>query len=97
MARMKHEGLSDREARARLFMVDRFGLLTDKMPSLLPFQSLLAQELSALAAWKTDAAEISLLETVQNAQPTVLIGASGQPGLFTEEVIRSKRPAKDRS
>ncbi|HBI3647319.1 TPA: NAD-dependent malic enzyme, partial [Proteus mirabilis] len=30
IAQMKSEGLSDEQARARIFMVDRFGLLTDK-------------------------------------------------------------------
>ncbi len=32
IAQMKSEGLSEDEARARVFMVDRFGLLTDKLP-----------------------------------------------------------------
>jgi malate dehydrogenase (oxaloacetate-decarboxylating) len=32
---------------------------------------------------------ISLLDVVKNAKPTVLIGVSGQPGLFTEEIIRT--------
>lgn len=86
--RMKHEGLSDAEARARIFMVDRFGLLTDQMPNLLEFQAALAQSHEALP-WAKDLTELSLLKTVQNAHPTVLIGASGQPGLFTEEVIRA--------
>ena len=89
IARMKIEGLSDGQARARLFMVDRFGLLTDKMPNLLDFQAALAQNSANLAAWKTSGPEISLLDTVKNVQPTVLIGASGQPSLFTEEVIRT--------
>ncbi|MCE1787275.1 NAD-dependent malic enzyme, partial [Enterobacter hormaechei] len=33
IAQMKSEGLSDEQARARVFMVDRFGLLTDKLPN----------------------------------------------------------------
>lgn len=32
---------------------------------------------------------ISLLDVVKHAKPTVLIGVSGQPGLFTEEIIRT--------
>ncbi|TPW83403.1 hypothetical protein FKN07_19390, partial [Proteus mirabilis] len=32
---------------------------------------------------------ISLLDVVKNAKPTVLIGVSGQPGLFTEEIIKT--------
>lgn len=86
---MKREGLSDAEARARIYMVDRFGLLTDKMPNLLDFQSALVQKTDALTSWNTEGEEISLLETVQNAKPTILIGVSAQPGLFTEEIIRT--------
>lgn len=87
ISRMKHEGLSDSEARSRVFMIDRFGLLTDQMPNLLDFQVNLAQK-SANLPWAKDHKDISLFETVQNAKPTVLIGVSGQPGLFTEEIIK---------
>nr|BFD66002.1 NAD-dependent malic enzyme [Bdellovibrio sp. HAGR004] len=86
---MKQEGLSDSEARARIYMVDRYGLLTDKMPNLLDFQSALVQKHQDIAHWETQGDEISLLETVRNARPTVLIGVSAQPGLFTEEIIRT--------
>ncbi len=87
ISRMKYEGLSDSEARSRVFMIDRFGLLTDQMPNVLDFQVNLAQKCADLP-WAKDHKDISLLETVQNAKPTVLIGVSGQPGLFTEEVIK---------
>ncbi|MFX9923517.1 malic enzyme-like NAD(P)-binding protein, partial [Acinetobacter baumannii] len=39
---MMDEGLSDHEARSRIFMVDRFGLMTDQQPNLLDFQQKLA-------------------------------------------------------
>ncbi|HEX7675097.1 MAG TPA: NAD-dependent malic enzyme [Bdellovibrio sp.] len=86
---MREEGLTDAEARQRIFMVDRFGLLTDKMPNLLDFQSALVQKTDSLKGWKSTDEEISLLETVRNAKPTILIGVSAQPGLFTEEIIRT--------
>ncbi|WJM80706.1 NAD-dependent malic enzyme [Pectobacterium brasiliense] len=88
VAQMKSEGLSEEEARARVFMVDRFGLLTDKLPNLLDFQSKLVQQSELLADWDCNSDAISLLEVVRNAKPTILIGVSGQPGLFTEEIIR---------
>jgi malate dehydrogenase (oxaloacetate-decarboxylating) len=89
IARMRDEGLSDTEARSQVFMVDRFGLLTDKMPNLLDFQSALVQKAEALQDWNVGEGEISLLATVKYAKPTILIGASAQPGLFTEEIIRT--------
>ncbi|WP_413528399.1 NAD-dependent malic enzyme [Rahnella inusitata] len=88
VAQMKSEGLSEEEARGRVFMVDRFGLLTDKLPNLLDFQSKLTQKSSELAHWDLANDSISLLDVVRHAKPTVLIGVSGQPGLFTEEIIR---------
>lgn len=69
-------------------MVDRFGLLTDAMPNLLPFQSKLVQKREHLQAWDTTNDVLSLLDVVRNVKPDILIGVSGQPGLFTEEIIR---------
>ncbi|QPR26647.1 NAD-dependent malic enzyme [Edwardsiella hoshinae] len=88
IAQMVAEGLSDEEARARIFMIDRFGLLTDRLPNLLDFQSRLVQKQQTLATWQTENESISLLDVVRNAHPTVLIGVSGQPGLFSEAIIR---------
>ena len=69
-------------------MVDRFGLLTDKMPNLLPFQTKLVQKRENLSDWDTDSDVLSLLDVVRNVKPDILIGVSGQTGLFTEEIIR---------
>ena len=87
--RMQLEGLTEAEARSRIYMVDRFGLLTDKMPNLLDFQLPLAQKSEDIQAWDKEGVDISLLKTVQNVHPTILIGVSAQPGLFTEEIIRT--------
>lgn len=89
VAQMMAEGLTDAEARARVFMVDRFGLITDNQPNLVDFQRKLVQKTEAVAAWADVDGMISLLDVVKNAKPTVLIGVSGQPGLFTEEIIRT--------
>ncbi len=89
VAQMVVEGLSDAEARARVYMVDRFGLFTSNQPNLLDFQRKLAQSPDRVAHWGNPEGVISLLDVIQNAKPTVLIGVSGQPGLFTEEVIKA--------
>lgn len=88
IAQMITEGLSESEARGRIFMVDRFGLLTDQMPTLLDFQAKLVQKHDSLSHWQRESEAISLLDVVRNAKPTVMIGVSGQAGLFTEEIIR---------
>ena len=89
VAQMVAEGLTDAEARAQVFMVDRFGLITENQPNLLDFQRKLAQKTDQVAHWGNAEEIISLLDVVKNAKPTVLIGVSGQPGLFTEEIIRT--------
>ena len=88
VAQMVSEGISDQDARSRVYMVDRWGLLLDNMPTLLPFQTDLAQSAAETKAWNAGE-HISLLDVVNNAKPTVLIGVSGAPGLFTEEVIKT--------
>ncbi|WP_028025627.1 NAD-dependent malic enzyme [Enterovibrio calviensis] len=89
IAQMVSEGISDKEARQRVFMVDRWGLLIDAMPNLLDFQQRLVQKSSAIKDWELADQNISLVDVVKNSKPTVLIGVSGAPGLFSEEVIKT--------
>lgn len=89
IAQMRTEGLSDREARERVYMVDRFGLLTDGMTGLRDFQQKLVQASSKLVDWPVEGDYPSLLDVIQYAKPTVLIGVSGQHGIFNETVIRT--------
>ncbi|RUO36201.1 NAD-dependent malic enzyme [Aliidiomarina shirensis] len=87
ISHMQAEGISREEAKARIYMVDRFGLLTEGMGDLRDFQEELAQSRSALADWTYSGEYATLLDVMHCAQPTVLIGVSGQPGLFTEQVV----------
>ena len=89
IAQMVAEGLTDAQARSQIYMVDRFGLLTENQPNMLDFQARLVQKVDAVSSWADAEGMISLLDVVKNAKPTVLIGVSGQPGLFTEEIIRT--------
>ncbi|MEE2678936.1 MAG: NAD-dependent malic enzyme [Myxococcota bacterium] len=95
-AAMVEEGLTEEEAHARIFIVDRAGLLHDGMTDLLPFQQPLAQPRDRVASWASAGDEISLLDVVKNASPRALIGVSGQPGLFTEEIVRAMAAGTER-
>lgn len=86
---MVAEGLTDEQARRNIYMVDRFGLLTEGMSDLRDFQQALAQSLDNLADWQHSGDYASLLDVMHCANPGILIGVSGQPGLFTEQVIRA--------
>lgn len=88
---MVAEGLDDAQARSQVFMVDRNGLLLDSTEGLMDFQQRLVQSSDAIAHWHlADSSESpSLQDVVNNAGATAIIGASGVPGLFTEEVIKT--------
>jgi len=61
----------------------------DGMQGLYPFQQKLARRRAELDQIPhSDPAQVSFLETVRAVQPTILIGVTGQPGLFSEEIIR---------
>ncbi|HCG8572884.1 TPA: NAD-dependent malic enzyme [Vibrio parahaemolyticus] len=97
IAQMVSEGISDENARSQVYMVDRWGLLQEGMPNLLDFQQRLVQKHSNTKEWENEGNGFSLLDVMRNAKPTVLIGVSGAPGLFSQEVIEEmhkhcKRP-----
>jgi len=87
ISQMVSEGISDEQARSQVFLVDRWGVLADDMPDLLDFQRKLVQKRSVLNKWVTRGHDASLLEVMENGKPTVLIGVSGAPGLFSEDII----------
>ncbi|WP_404340128.1 NAD-dependent malic enzyme [Pseudoalteromonas mariniglutinosa] len=86
---MVAEGISDAQARSQIFMVDRFGLLSEGMEGLRDFQSALMHSKEHLEQWTYSGEYPSLLDVMHCAEPDILIGVSGQPGLFTEQVIRA--------
>lgn len=95
---MVHEGLTEAEARTRFYLVDRVGLLHNKLQGLQAFQKNLAQDFDSLSAWKLqDPDYISLEDVICNAKPSILLGVSGQPQQFTENMVKemsayTKRP-----
>lgn len=89
VAQMQKEGLAERDARKRIFMVDRFGLVTKDMTGLRDFQQKLAQSPEIIANWHFSCDFPTLLDVIEHAKPSILIGVSGQPGLFSKPVIRA--------
>ncbi len=89
VAAMHQDGVSDSGARQRFYAIDRYGLLIKGGKDVRPDQQPFVRKRAELAGWKLSGGEeISLLDVVRNASPTVLIGVSGQSGAFTEEVVR---------
>jgi malate dehydrogenase (oxaloacetate-decarboxylating) len=88
-AAMVREGLSEAEARSRFWLIDRPGLLREGLTGLFPFQQTFVQPRSAWSGWNVaQAGQVGFMDVVKNVKPTILIGVSGVPGAFTEEIVR---------
>ncbi|MBV2357462.1 NAD-dependent malic enzyme [Streptomyces sp. J2-1] len=85
------DGVSEDDATAAFWCVDRYGLLTDDQgDKLRDFQVPYARPAEEVADWRRDDSipGISLEEVVRRVRPTVLIGTSGQGGSFTEAIVK---------
>jgi malate dehydrogenase (oxaloacetate-decarboxylating) len=86
---MKEEGLSDEQARKRIYAFNRYGLLVEGCKGIRPGQKRLVRKREDIAGWKLTGGDvISLLDVVRNAKVSVLAGVSAQAGAFTEEIVR---------
>jgi malate dehydrogenase (oxaloacetate-decarboxylating) len=85
---MQDKGLSEEEARNRLYAIDRYGLITENSKGVQPEQLPYARKEQEVQGWRQPNGEITLLDVLRNAKPSVLIGVSGQPGAFIEEAVR---------
>jgi malate dehydrogenase (oxaloacetate-decarboxylating) len=86
---MVSDGLSAQDAGRRFWCVDRRGLLVDDMRELHDFQRSYARPAAEVSGWARDGDRgVTLEEVVRQVAPTILIGASGVTGAFTESVVR---------
>ena len=87
---MKDEGLTEAEARSRIYAFNRYGLLVEGCKGIKQGQEKLLRKREDVAHWRLEGGDaISLLEVVQNAGITVLAGVSAQAGAFTEAIVRT--------
>jgi malate dehydrogenase (oxaloacetate-decarboxylating) len=93
-------GLSQAEATARIWAVDRPGLLTRDMGDLRSFQQPYARPAEEVAGWTREPSlgtgvgggplgGIPLEEVVGRVQPTILVGTSTRSGAFTEAIVKT--------
>jgi malate dehydrogenase (oxaloacetate-decarboxylating) len=89
VAAMQEEGLTEEQARKRIYAFNRYGLLVEGCKGIRPGQEPLVRKREDVAGWKLEGGDaISLLDVVRNAKVTVLAGVSAQAGAFTEEIVR---------
>ena len=90
-------GLSHDEAIRRCWLVDRDGVLHDRMQGLASFQQPFARPWEDIAEWDDDGdGAVELLDVVRRVGPHALVGVTGQPGIFTEAIIRAQASLVDR-
>ena len=89
-AQMLSDGLTEDEARARFWALDKQGLITAGMDGLSEAQRHLARDPADVTAWQGygEGGGIGLAEVVARVHPTILIGTSTRSGAFTEGVVR---------
>ncbi len=88
-------GLSREEASARIFVLDSRGLLltTRDMEG---YKREFAHAPAAIEGWNFKGDAPDLVETIKQCKATVLLGLSGRPGAFDEDVIRAIAGNHDR-
>jgi len=85
---MLREGLSPDEARRRVLVLDSGGLLCERR-GIRGYKAPYAQAEADIAGWQSTNKVPDLLDCVREGKATVLLGLSGQPGAFPEEVVRA--------
>ncbi len=85
------------DGRRAIWALSSRGLLSSSDDQLRDFQRPYARADEEVARFARDGAgRIDLAEVVRQVRPTVLIGTSGQPGSFTEEIVRTMAASCER-
>ena len=89
-AALREAGVKECELRERVLSLDSRGLILSDRSGLEGEKQLLAADPMFVARWARGSGDsIRLLDVVREFKPTILVGASGQPGAFTEEIVRT--------
>ena len=87
---MCQRGFSWDQAKARFWLIDRAGLLTEYTSNPTHSQTLFLRKKDEITQWQVKNPDhISLLEVIENIHPTILIGSSAVSGAFTREVVET--------
>lgn len=86
---MMEEGLSEKEARARFWIVKSDGLLDSDGRDLSDEQETYARDRNEIANWpRNPQGQIGLTEVISQIDATMLIGLSTVKGIFSESIVR---------
>ncbi len=87
---LKSSGLADAEINRRVLCLDSKGLILADRPGLSGHKKEIAADAGIAAGWTSaDRGRFTLSDVVRQFAPTILVGVSGQPGAFTEDIIKT--------
>ena len=87
-AALRAAGVPNAELSRRVLCLDSKGLILADRPGLSGAKLGIAADPALVTGWPGAGATFGLADVVRGFKPTVLVGASGQPGTFTEPIIR---------
>jgi malate dehydrogenase (oxaloacetate-decarboxylating) len=94
---MVDDGLSDKEARARFWIIDKDGLLDGNRRNLSDAQKTYARDSNEVKNWPRNShGQIGLSEAIAQLDATILIGLSTVKGIFSESVVREMAKRTER-
>ena len=88
------EGLSREEARRVMFIMDEFGLVVEGI-SPDAYKKPIMQFKDTYKDWDIEGNIPSLLEVINHAKPTAMLGLTGVSGLFNQDVIEAMARQSD--
>jgi malic enzyme len=87
---LRDAGVPEHELKSRVLALDSRGLILSDRPGIDGEKRELAASTDQVAGWQAAPdGSFRLAEVVRQFRPGVLVGASGQAGAFTEEIVRS--------
>ncbi len=83
---MAADGGSPEKAARSIYLIDRHGLIREDTPAIQTYQQPFVRRAGDFSNWSGG---LELIDVIRNVAPDILIGVSGQPGLFTRDVVQS--------
>jgi malate dehydrogenase (oxaloacetate-decarboxylating) len=86
---LQAEGVPDSALGSHVLCLDSRGLILRDRPGLAGEKGILAADSALVHGWRVGGAgKVGLDDVVHHFHPTILVGASGQSGAFTESIVR---------
>ena len=86
---LMHVGLTEEQAKERIYVLDSRGLILSDREGLEPYKLPFAHDREKLVGWSYATENPNMMDTIRNAKVTALMGLSGQGGSFNERVIEA--------